>query len=180
MWPEQDEGPATVECAEGEYVVRLQDADTYFTVGESIPEVDTLTVAADARREAGPVETTATTRLAYGVACRGVSGSPSRGYAFVISPDGPWAILVVDGSDIVPLAEGKSAQVGSGVNRISGSCDAGDADSTQLEMSINGHSVGSAKDDRFNQFVALGFYAYSIPGDAEIRFDNFEAHAGST
>jgi hypothetical protein len=179
QWPEQHEGSAIVECKDGEYAVRLQGAKTYLTIANRGHEFDTITVAADARREAGPFETTSTTRLTYGVACFGALGSPSKGYAFVISPDGLWAILVLDGSDVVPVAQGKSSEVGNEENRISGSCDAADRDSSQLAMSINGHSLGTAKDNRFRRFVGLGFYAYSTPGDAAIRFDNFEAHGSN-
>ena len=72
-----------------------------------------------------------------------------------------------------------AGEVGGDLNRISGTCDAGRGDSTELEMSVNGHTLGTAEDDRFGEFVAYGFYVYSSTGDAEIRFDNFEGSGSS-
>jgi hypothetical protein len=181
-WSTDRDAFVSLSCTAGAYRVLIknprlpQNARIFFDRGAK-----SLSVGADATRRAGPRTVGRGGFLAYGVGCW---KSPTRGYVFVISPDGAWGIEKVTGNrPPTPLAESETADAVprlARTNRIRGICVSGGRQPTRLALYVNGKRLASAEDRAgFDAFPGFGFFVLSNKAGTDVRFDNLVARTAT-
>ena len=179
-WSTDSDEFVSLSCTDGGYrvliknPVRPQNARIFFSKG-----VESLSVATDATRRAGPQTVGSDEFLVYGVGCW---RSQVQGYVFLISADGAWGIEKITSGTSTPITLAESK--GSGAlpplaktNRIRGACGGGGSKPTTLALYVNGKRVVVTTDRAgFDVFRGFGFFVYSSKQGTDVRFDNLVAN----
>lgn len=162
-WEVGEYDTGEVGYSDGQYfVISYGDANTMWGVASR--SFGNVVIEVDATPISGPDNND------YGIICRVQGKEDGRGYYFLISGDGYYAIA--KGTDtgydwLVDFTESSAIKQGYTTNRIRVVCDG-----SNLRLYVNGQLVGEASDTEFSSGdIALTATSYENE-PVEVRFDN--------